>query len=290
MTEKLAYINYPKTIDISLTGACQLDCPWCWGEKHTVGVKHNAETWKKLLYNFQSVGTSAVVFTGGEPLLANFLPEVLKYAKESLHLRTTLSTNSILLAKLHEKILPWVDDLGISLDGSTPEINKIMRPGKIDNYDIVIDAIKMVQKTYPKIDLTIRTVIAKPNIDDVKNIPQALKDRGVDLSQIRYKLYQVEPIGPRSEIIKTDRWRVDEDDCELVESSLFKKHPELSITMQLFSNTSGRYYQVGPMGNAYGTNISEDGTPSTVELGNPINNFEDAVNLIQTKYQYQSTH
>lgn len=290
MSEKLIYTNYPKTIDVSLTGACQLDCPWCWGEKHNIGVKHNEKQWKELLSNFQKAGTSAVVFTGGEPLLANFLPEVLRYAKETLHMRTTLSTNSILLDKLHKKILPWVDDLGISLDGSTSEINKKMRPGKFDNYQIVIDAIKMVQKTYPDIELTVRTVIAQPNINDIKNIPQVLKDSGIDLKQIRYKIYQVEPIGPRSQTIKTDAWRVEEEQCKLVESSLVEKYPELAIIMQLYTNTSGRYYQVGPLGNAYGTHIDSNGTPNIVELGNPIRDFDNAMNLMKTKYQYQSTH
>lgn len=118
--------KYPSTIDISLTGICQLNCAWCWGELHSIGTKYSAEKWNELLRKFKEIGTSAVVFTGGETLASPILPEVLKFAKEVLSLRTTLSTNAILLNNMHEQVLPWVDDLGLPLDGSTAEINKKM--------------------------------------------------------------------------------------------------------------------------------------------------------------------
>lgn len=288
--EVLGPVNYPKTVDISLTGKCQLRCPWCWGEEHTVGTVYSETDWMNLLHQFKDIGTSGVVFTGGEPLLSPILPKVLRYAKESLSLRTTLSTNAILLNKLHKEILPWVDDLGISLDGSNPKINKIMRPGKIDNFQNILDGIKLAQKEYPKIDLTVRTVIARPNIDDVKNIPRVLKDSGVDLSHIRYKLYQVEPIGPRAEVTSTDKWQVAEDECKSVESTVKKQYPDLPVTLQLYGGTSGRYYQVFPRGDAYGTEIDKNGVPQMVDLGNPMTDFKKAVEMIADRYPFISTH
>ena len=89
--------THPSTIDISMTGACQLDCQWCWGEVHDIGVEHQQDEWKSLLTSFNERGTNAVVFTGGEPLMVPFLPEVAEHAKR-LGMRTTLSTNAILLA------------------------------------------------------------------------------------------------------------------------------------------------------------------------------------------------
>lgn len=290
MEKTLKPDSYPKTVDISMTGKCQLACPWCWGEDHRVGTVHGEDTWKELLHKFKEIGTSGVVFTGGEPLLSPALPAVLRHAKETLSMRTTLSTNAILLNKLHERILPWVDDLGISLDGSTPEINKRMRPGRIDNFQNVIDGIKLVQNVYPNIDLTVRTVIARPNIHDVENIPNILEDNGIDLSRIRYKLYQVEPIGTRAEVTNTDEWRVGEDECRSIESKIKRHNPGLSITLQLYGGTSGRYYQVFPRGDAYGTQIDKDGIPQMIELGNPISDFGEAVEKISTKYSFLSTH
>jgi MoaA/NifB/PqqE/SkfB family radical SAM enzyme len=288
--ETLKPVNYPKTVDISMTGKCQLDCAWCWGEEHTVGTIHGEDKWKELLRKFKEIGTSNVVFTGGEPLLSPSLPEVLRYAKESLSMRTTLSTNAILLDKLHEYVLPWVDDLGISLDGSTSEINKRMRDGKIDNFQKVIDGIKLVQDAYPNIDLTVRTVIARPNIHDVENIPQTLTNNDIDLSRIRYKLYQVEPIGPRANATNTDVWRVSEDECRSIESRTKERYPDLSVTLQLYSGTSGRYYQIGPRGNAYGTYIDNTGSPQMIQLGNPIYDFNHALGMIASQYSFQSTH
>lgn len=284
------HINYPKTIDISLTGFCQLNCAWCWGEEHTIGTVHSLDEWKELLRKFKEVGTSGVVFTGGEPLVSQILPELLRYSKEELMMRTTLSTNAILLNHLHKSVLPWVNDLGLPLDGSTPDVNKLMRAGAINNLQKVIDAIKLVQTDYPGIELTIRTVIARPNIHDVVNIPEILTKNGVDISLIRFKIYQVEPIGPRAKITNTEAWRVSENECKLIELSLKNTYPNLSVTLQLYSKTTGRYYQIGPRGNAYGTYIEKDGTPKLIELGNPIVDFDFAIKMIKTLYPYNSTH
>lgn len=288
--EKLKPINNPTTIDVSMTGACQLDCAWCWGEEHSVKTVHNEDEWKELLEQFSSNGTSGVVFTGGEPLVSSQLPNVLRYAKETLGLRTTLSTNSILLEKLHSEVLPWVDDLGISLDGSSPEMHKEMRAGKIDNFPHILNALRLVQDEYPDIDLTVRTVIARKNINDVQLIPQILDDNGIDISRIRFKLYQVEPIGPRSDIIDSDEWRVSEDESLQVEQNIKRLYPGLNLNLQLYGGTSGRYYQIGPRGNAYGTYIDDVGAPQMVPLGNPIDNFDQAMNLLTMKYPYSSTH
>jgi Fe-coproporphyrin III synthase len=288
--EILRPISFPKTVDISLTGKCQLDCAWCWGEEHTIGTIHGENAWKHMLRRFKEVGTTSVVFTGGESLMSPLLPSVLRYAKESLDMHTGLSTNAILLNNQHKDILPWVDNLGLPLDGSTPEVNKRMRAGKIDNFQKVIDGIKLVRNSYPHIDLTVRTVIARPNILDVKNIPMTLAQHDIDMSHICYKLYQVEPIGPRSKVVNSEEWRVDENECRLVESTIREHYPNLLVTLQLYKDTTGRYYQIGPLGNAYGTNINKEGNPNMIELGNPINNFDHALEMITTSYSFMLTH
>ena len=118
ITENPNWSNRPRTIDVSLTGVCQLDCPFCWGEDHAVGTIYGEDEWKNLLRKFRESGTLGVVFTGGEPLTTKILSSVLRYAKETLSMRTTLSTNAILLKKQHRSLLPWVDDLELPLDGS----------------------------------------------------------------------------------------------------------------------------------------------------------------------------
>jgi MoaA/NifB/PqqE/SkfB family radical SAM enzyme len=281
---------YPKTIDISLTGHCQLDCAWCWGADHRIGSVHSAKSWNLLLGRFAEIGTSAVVFTGGEPLIAPALPGVLKHAKDNLNMRTTLSTNAILLPLIHKKVLPMVTDLGIPLDGSNSSINNLMRNGKVDNFNKVIESILLVQKQYPDIELTVRTVIARPNLRDVPKILQALIDKGVSLSKIRYKLYQVEPIGPRAAVTNSENWLVSEKECLNAEAEIRKLHPNVSIKLQLYKNTSGRYFQIGPRGNAYGTIIEKDGVPKMVPLGNPIENFEKTLRLTKEKYSCVETH
>ncbi|MDB5162485.1 MAG: Radical domain protein [Candidatus Saccharibacteria bacterium] len=280
---------HPDTIDISMTGSCQLDCQWCWGDVHKIGIEHQQDSWKNLLSSFNERGTNAVVFTGGEPLMVPFLPEIAQHAKE-LGMRTTLSTNAVLLARKHHKVLPFIDDLGLPLDGSTSPINKIMRPGKIDNFKKVIEGANLVLDNYPDTELTIRTVIARPNVNDVANIPEVLSNQGVNLSRIRYKMYQVEPIGPRATITNTEAWSVEEDECLEVAEEVSERYPNMHNTLQLYKNTSGRYFQVGALGNAFGTLIDDDGKPKTIELGNPMKDLSESLAMIALYYSGLDTH
>ncbi|HLO88025.1 MAG TPA: radical SAM protein [Nostocaceae cyanobacterium] len=70
-------------------------------------------------------GYSVAGFSGGEPLLYQYLPELLKQARQC-QMQTSVTTNGILLDEKHlEKLSGIVDLIAISLDGMPATHNKI---------------------------------------------------------------------------------------------------------------------------------------------------------------------
>lgn len=106
-----------------VTTHCNLHCAYC----EDFGAHRNAENEapapledaKHILRVIRS-GVDALWLTGGEPLLAPHLADLLEYAKRGLRFRqTSLITNGILLPQ-RQGILPHLDRLVLSLDSLDP--------------------------------------------------------------------------------------------------------------------------------------------------------------------------
>jgi MoaA/NifB/PqqE/SkfB family radical SAM enzyme len=273
----------PATVDISLTGRCQLRCAWCWGPRHDQPEQFDEHAWELALRRLVHHGTEHVVFTGGEPLISPHLPRMLALAK-SLELRVTLSTNAILLAS-KSLVLNFLDDLGIPIDGSTPAVHDLMR-ARSDRYGgwaKALDGILLGQRH--GVPVTVRTVLTRKNVDDVVEIPAALTRAGIDLAAIRHKLYQVEPIGPHLERTQFPDWEITDDTATAVASAVGERYPELAVTLQLFGDTRGRYFQVEPTGDAYGTDLDGQGWPSSVPYGNLFTDYDRCLNAYRQHNQ-----
>ena len=155
---KLKYRS-PKTVDFNINGICNLSCKWCWGPAHDIKESITLEQWKNLACTLKNLGTQNIIFTGGEPLLKKDLPELTKYIHSELKMRTTLSSNGILLVERGLLVLPYINDLGLPLDGHNLKINAAMRRGTPLHFSKVLNAINFTQTNFPEITLTVRTVI-----------------------------------------------------------------------------------------------------------------------------------
>lgn len=210
----------PHTVDIRFLGLCQLRCAWCWGPEHMRTDGLSPEQWQKIIAKLKVRGTRQLVFSGGEPTLSKALRPALAAAKD-LGMRVTLSSNGIRL-RAFEDVVAAIDDLGIPVDGSTPVVNETMRARSINQgaWEKAIDAIvmtqSMVRQGRSRAQVTVRTVIARPNLLDVPQIPVALERQGVDLSSLRLKTYQVEPFGPHTPHLDFERdWAVSDEEATL---------------------------------------------------------------------------
>jgi len=76
------------------------------------------------------------------------LEDILSYVHRDLGIRTTLSTNGILLKRKAKQILPYVDDIGIPLDGHTMEVNNISA-----RFKEVVEKVRDLNPEFPKISV-----------------------------------------------------------------------------------------------------------------------------------------
>jgi len=113
----------PVICNYYLTYRCNARCGFCTIWRNTTVPKSgeaSPETVMENLSVLRSRGVRIVDFTGGEPLLYDALPAVLRFAK-SLGLRTTVTTNGIAYPGRAEELTGLVDYLQFSLHGTNEE-------------------------------------------------------------------------------------------------------------------------------------------------------------------------
>ncbi len=157
--------NLIKTCHWEITKRCNLYCIHCIS---SVGNKRELNTKESLkaINNLKNIGCEELYITGGEPLVRKDIFEILKKAKEK-QFKISLITNGLLINRNNiNKIKLYIEELGISLDGASSQINDKIR-GK-GTFKKILKAIEIV-KSY-QIPLTIYVALNRINLEDLKNI------------------------------------------------------------------------------------------------------------------------
>lgn len=155
---------------IEYTKRCNSKCITCdyW--------KNSSKEEELDLYIIDSVdklyknGLKVLLFTGGEALLKGDnlfeLANKLKLLFPKLELR--LLTNGILVGKYIEQIVKVFDSVVFSFDTINNE--KYLKIRGLDSYELVVNNIKLVRKQSSKIEIRLRTMILKENIEELSEI------------------------------------------------------------------------------------------------------------------------
>ncbi|MDD5634926.1 MAG: radical SAM protein [Candidatus Omnitrophica bacterium] len=145
--------KYPLTgLYVNPTRFCNLACRHCWlsppqTDSLTAGSEElGAEEIIRLAEAALPLGLNNIKLTGGEPLLKNDIPELLKYCckkKISVDIETngTLITDE--MAKVFKKLS--VRQISVSLDSADPELHDFFR-NKKGAFDDTIRGIKALTK------------------------------------------------------------------------------------------------------------------------------------------------
>ena len=154
-----------KKIHWSVQTECNMACKFCylWRSGNQSTLSTSAA--KQLIKEASDINIEWLVFGGGDPLLRNDLPYLIKYAK-SLGLKTDLQTNGLLLTSdIFRQIQGNIDRIGLSLDGEDAKIHDEIRnyPG---HFNKVLAVLSMC--SHYQIPVTIRTLICKPNIGKIE--------------------------------------------------------------------------------------------------------------------------
>ena len=168
-------MNKIKILYIRTNQYCNARCFMCdfWKNKK---LEITEEQFEKILTMQENV--EMIRFTGGEPLLCKKLPYFIARC-HSKGIKTSVITNGLILdSKIDELVKNGLDQIVISVDGSTPEIHDSLRGidglfGKIDKI------LKRIDNEYPLLHTRVNTVVSEKNINDLSNIARWLDKRNV---------------------------------------------------------------------------------------------------------------
>ena len=174
----------PLVCNYYLTFKCNDTCEFCgiWQKKELLDIKEaGTEDVKKILHNLKSLGLLIMNFTGGEPLLREDLPEILKISKR-LGFFNIITTNGIAYPERADEITGFVDHIVFSLDSPLAEEHSRIRG--VSCFNSVIDGIKTAKKLgkLPIINFTVTR-------DSIQTLPEM-----ADLTQKLGVLLWINPV------------------------------------------------------------------------------------------------
>jgi len=136
----------PYLCNYYVTYRCNSMCEFCriWQDKDLAPVDETPlDKIKANLESLKKLGVTTVEFTGGEPLLREDLPQILKTSKD-LEFYNNLTTNCILFPDMAKDIIPHVDRLLFSLDA--PEEDEHDRIRGTACFEKVIESIEIAKR------------------------------------------------------------------------------------------------------------------------------------------------
>lgn len=154
-----------ETMNIELTTKCPLRCPQCYCSL-TGGKDIPLNLAIYWITEAASMGVKDVMLSGGETLCYPHIYDVIKAVKEQGMLANIALSGAGFNQEIYDQLIEaGVDEIYISLNGSTKEINSSSR----DGYDLAIKALALLQKNQYK-HTTINWVMHSSNADDFQNL------------------------------------------------------------------------------------------------------------------------
>ena len=266
---------FPSSVDLQLLGACNLECPFCFGPRHEIKAMPTRET-KRLLRVITQQGAERVVLTGGEPTLIRDLPSILRYAK-ALGLATIVSSNGLLVKKRMDQIMPHIDWLGLPLDGDSCEVNQFLRKGHSSHFQIVLETIPLLRAHYPHVSIKLGTVVTRVNKNHIKGIADLVVQNGAKPDT--WKLYQLSPSNYGRD--NYDWLSIDDDEFEYIASEARQRAESYDINFVAYTNRgrNGQYLFVDPFGEAL--TVRDDDYCS---IGNVFQDLAGVIKLLPTHH------
>lgn len=175
-------LKRPLFVSWQLTERCNLRCKYCLSsgkESDEIDLKRALD----VITSLHRMGTKVIRFTGGEPLLRNDLPEIVRYCHK-LGIQTGLASNGVLFANM-VRDLRLLSAISFSLDGPKSVHDSLRGLG---THQLALQAIQIAKEhgLYTSVSVT----ITKSNIESI--------DYLLDLArQLRVKIF-FQPVTDRT--------------------------------------------------------------------------------------------
>jgi MoaA/NifB/PqqE/SkfB family radical SAM enzyme len=120
----------PPFVYLAVTTRCQCRCVHCYANAPIEEAGHDLDKrqFRSAIDQIARLGAIGIVFTGGEPLLYEDLPDLIQHA-HALGLLARIDTNGLLLDEGHVSALKraGVAEVCVSIDDADPEVHDRLR-------------------------------------------------------------------------------------------------------------------------------------------------------------------
>lgn len=173
----------PKSVDVSITGKCNLKCAYCFYADEMQGLSDLPfDRWDSFFQECEDLGVQRATLSGGEafcrPDLFRVIDAVIDHKmRYSLLSNGTLITKKTIKSFEEGKRRLRLDSIQVSIDGSTAFIHNKSRPP--DSFDAAIRGLRLlINHEFP---VTVRVTINAHNVYDLDNIASfLLEDIGIN--------------------------------------------------------------------------------------------------------------
>ena len=153
------------TMNLELTTTCPLRCPQCYCSLDC-GKHLDLAIAKKRIDEASEMGVTTLNLSGGETMSYPNLYNLTAYASGKIE-EVNMAISGVLFDQeaFERLIAAGIDNIHVSLNGSTSEVNALSR----DGYEYAIEALSLLKNNqYPK--TTINWVMHSTNADDFENM------------------------------------------------------------------------------------------------------------------------
>ncbi|MCK5604326.1 radical SAM protein [Candidatus Pacearchaeota archaeon] len=186
-----------KVAVIHITDKCNLRCPHClWASNKRTNSEMSMDEYKTIISYLKTNGYNRLLLQSeGEALMHSQYREMFDCATENGLRITKMITNGLLLDKFVDIIK--LCQISISLDGYTPEKYAEYRGGTIQQFNKLIDNIKLAVSVVGEKKVVINYVITSENYMDVESVIRFCETLGVGM----VRFHQYNPVSDKRKVM-----------------------------------------------------------------------------------------
>lgn len=212
----------PFRVNYETNEICNMKCGFCFADYHEGETAHavqhiptlgqlNTPEVKAMMDQAAQMGTTQFLLGGGDPFIRSDMPELIEHAADT-GLQVIVDTNGLILSRrkgLLQRVAPHIQQLGLSLDGSSPVTHDTFRDTH-RSFEAVMDLIERSEGYGYK--LKINTIVTAENAIDIPRMVEVLSPHADQID--RWSLDQFIPAN-RGELNQT-RYLIDDKEYESV--------------------------------------------------------------------------
>jgi radical S-adenosyl methionine domain-containing protein 2 len=180
-----------KSVNWHLTTKCNYNCKFCFSQKLDTEINDLCQITEKLK-KLKMLGIEKVNLVGGEPMLHPLIFDIVKAAKDIGFVVSIVSNGSLLNRETIQKLKPFVDWIGLSIDSADEPVEVALGRGTGNHVKHILEIAQIIHEA--GIKLKINTTVTLLNWkEDMRPMIRKLQPQ-------RWKVFQVLQIEGQNDL------------------------------------------------------------------------------------------